>query len=579
MLKLLRRYCRPAYVLGSIALILLQVFFDMRLPGYMSTITTLIVSKDSAMGAIFAAGGKMLLCALGSAAVAVATGYLAAKLASQFSHGVRAAVFEKISAFGAAEMKKFSVSSLITRTTNDITQLQMVVAMGLAVIIKAPILSVWAIISILGKSWELSCVVAAAVALLLVTIVVVLAAVLPKFRILQTQVDDLNRVTDESLTGLRVIRAFHAQAYQADKFEDVSVALMRTHLFTMRTMAIVMPLISLMMSGLSLAIYYVGAHLIEAVADYSARVAMMGDVVVFTTYAMFVVMGFMLLAVIFVFLPRAQVSANRICEVLDAPIGVQEGQGVGETAAHGTLEFRNVSFRFPESGADFLKNITFSAKQGETVAIVGATGSGKTTLVSLAARLYDATEGEILLNGTPIRDFSFRELYSIVGYIPQKSVLFSDTIRGNVSFGQPDRSDDDLRRCLNVAQARGFVEKQDGQLEHLIAQSGSNVSGGQRQRLAIARALVKNPELLIFDDSFSALDFDTDRRLRDALAREYPNTTRLVVASRIGTVRYADRILVLHDGCLVGNGTHDTLMADCPIYREIALSQLPEEAL
>ena len=593
MLKLLKnlKSIDWVYISVGVVLIAMQVWLDMTLPDYMSTITTLIVSEGSAMGDILAAGGKMLLCAFGSAALAVAVGFLTARIAADFSYAVREKTFNKIADFGTFEMKKFSVPSLITRTTNDITQIQMVLALGLQVMIKSPILAVWAIIKILGKSWQLSVVVAAAVALLVIEIVVLIIVVMPKFRIIQKQVDDVNRVTDENLPGLRVVRAFNAERYQEDKFEDVNVRLMRTQLFTMRALAILMPLLSLVMSALSLAIYNVGAHLVNNIAvpadptlmmaAVAQRAQLFGDVVVFSTYALFVVMSFMLLAAIFMFLPRAQVSAGRINEVLCEPIRVQEGSGAGDTGLHGTLEFRDVSFRFPGSGADFMEHISFKAEQGQTVAIVGATGSGKTTLVNLAARLYDATEGEILLDGVNIRDYSFEELYRRVGYIAQKAVLFSDTIRGNVLFGQEAEavSDDAVLDALSIAQASGFVGKMERSLESPIAQGGSNVSGGQKQRLSIARAIARRPEILIFDDSFSALDFQTDRRLREALRERLPGVTRLVVASRIGTIRNADCILVLNDGQLAGAGTHDELMKNCEIYREIASSQLSRDEL
>ena len=593
MLKLLKNLGKKDRIYAAISTILiaLQVWLDMTLPDYMSKITTLIVTEGSAMREILLAGGKMLLCALGSAALAVAVGFLTARIAADFSYRVREKTFNKIADFGTVEMKKFSVPSLITRTTNDITQIQMVLAMGLQVMIKSPILAVWAIIKILGKSWQLSIVVAAAVALLVIEIVALIVVVMPKFRIVQKQVDDVNRVTDENLTGLRVVRAFNAERYQADKFEDVNTRLMRTHLFTMRALAILMPLLTMVMSGLSLAIYNVGAHLINGIAipadpslmmgAIQSRVALFGDVVVFSTYAMFVVMSFMLLAAIFMFLPRAQVSASRINEVLQEPIRVQEGKGAQETGLRGTLEFRDVSFRFPGSAERFMEHISFKVEAGQTVAIVGATGSGKTTLISLAARLYDATEGEILLDGVNIRDYTFDELYRKLGVVSQKAVLFSDPVRGNVLFGQAEGavSDAEVRQYLSIAQASGFVGKMERSLDHPVAQGGSNMSGGQKQRLSIARAIARKPELLIFDDSFSALDFQTDRRLREALRESCAGMTRLVVASRIGTIRNADAILVLNDGKLAGMGTHAELMKTCEIYREIALSQLSGDEL
>lgn len=593
MLKLLKNL-KPKdrlYAAICVALIAMQVWLDMTLPDYMSKITTLIVTDGSEMGDILSAGGKMLLCAFGSAALAVAVGFLTACIAADFSYSVREKVFNRIADFGTYEMKKFSVPSLITRTTNDITQIQMVLALGLQVIIKSPILAVWAIIRILGKSWQLSVVVAAAVALLVVEIVALIIVVMPKFRIVQKQVDDVNRVTDENLTGLRVVRAFNAEQYQEEKFETVNTQLMRTHLFTMRALAILMPLLSLVMSALSLAIYNVGAHLINDIAipadqalmmgAIQARVTLFGDVVVFSTYALFVVMSFMLLAAVFMFMPRAQVSAGRINEVLREPIRVEEGSGAAETESHGKVEFRDVSFRFPGSSEYFMEHISFCAEQGQTVAIVGATGSGKSTLVSLAARLYDATDGEILIDDVNIRHYTFDQLYQKIGFIAQKAVLFSDSIRGNILFGQEKQNitDEEVLESLSIAQAAGFVGKMERSLDQPIAQGGSNVSGGQKQRLSIARAIARKPEILIFDDSFSALDFQTDRRLREALNEHCSNMTRLVVASRIGTIRNADCILVLDDGKLAGAGTHDELMQNCRIYREIALSQLSSDEL
>lgn len=570
-----------------------QVYFDLTLPDYTKEITTLIGMESDVLADYFSAGGKMLACALCSALLAVIVGYFAARIAADFSFSIRENVFDKVSAFGSGEIKRFSTASLITRTTNDITQLQMVVAMGLQVMIKAPVMAVWAVLKIVGKSWELSVVTASAVIALVATIIVLLAVLLPKFKIVQKQIDDLNRVTLENLTGLRVVRAFNAEQYQEDKFGQASEALMKTQMFTMRGMAFLFPVMILVQSGLTLAIYWLGAYLIndisipltgslaQMMAAIASRAELLGDVVAFTSYAMYVVMSFVLLMAIFVILPRAQVSAGRINEVLDAPVSVREGEGAAPTAEKGSVEFRNVSFRYPDASEDCLKNISFTAKPGKTIAFIGATGSGKSTLVGLAARLYDATEGDIRIDGKDIRDYSFAELYSRIGYVPQKAVLFADTIENNVSFGSCEHpvTPEDISSAIRIAQAEGFVRETEKGLQSEIAQGGSNVSGGQKQRLAIARAIARKPEILIFDDSFSALDYQTDRALREQIAQELHDTTCLIVAQRIGTIRHADQILVMDNGEAVGIGTHEELMKTCKVYQEIALSQLSQAEL
>lgn len=570
-----------------------QVYFDLTLPDYTKEITTLIGMESDVLADYFSAGGKMLACALCSALLAVIVGYFAAKIAADFSFSVREKVFDKVAAFGSGEIKKFSTASLITRTTNDITQLQMVVAMGLQVMIKAPVMAVWAVLKIVGKSWELSVVTASAVIALVATIIVLLAVLLPKFKIVQKQIDDLNRVTRENLTGLRVVRAFNAEQYQENKFDQTSEALMKTQMFTMRGMAFLFPVMILVQSGLTLAIYWLGAYLINDISvplngslaqimtAIAARAELLGDVVAFTSYAMYVVMSFVLLMAIFVILPRAQVSAGRINEVLDAPVSVREGDGAAPTAEKGSVEFCNVSFRYPDASENCLKNISFTAKPGKTIAFIGATGSGKSTLVGLAARLYDATEGEIRIDGKDIRDYSFAELYSRIGYVPQKAVLFADTIENNVSFGSCEHpvTPEDISSAIRIAQAEGFVRETEKGLQSEIAQGGSNVSGGQKQRLAIARAIARKPEILIFDDSFSALDYQTDRALREQIAKELHDTTCLIVAQRIGTIRHADQILVMDNGEAVGIGTHEELMKTCKVYQEIALSQLSQAEL
>lgn len=573
-----------------------QVYFDLTLPDYTKEITTLISTESSALADYFSAGGKMLACALCSALLAVVVGFFSARIASDFSFDIREKLFEKVSAFGSGEIKKFSTAGLITRTTNDITQIQMVVAMGLQVMIKAPIMAVWAICKIVGKSWQLSVVTASAVVLLVTTIIVLLAVLLPKFKVVQKQIDDLNRVTRENLTGLRVIRAFNAEEYQEEKFEKTSEALMKTQMFTMRGMSFLFPIMILVQSGLTLAIYWLGAYLINDISiplngslggvltAIASRADMLGDVVAFTSYAMYVVMSFVLLMAIFMILPRAQVSANRINEVLDAPIQVKEGGGAASAikpAAKGEIEFRGVSFRYPDAAENCLTDISFSVKSGETIAFIGATGSGKSTLVGLAARLYDATAGSVLIDGRDIRDYTFTELYSKLGYVPQKAVLFADSIKNNVAFGECDHeiTSADIAEGIRIAQAEQFVGETENGIESILAQGGGNVSGGQKQRLAIARAIARKPEILIFDDSFSALDYKTDRALRNEIAKSLSGTTCMIVAQRIGTIRNADKIVVLDGGRAVGIGTHEQLMQNCEVYREIALSQLSQAEL
>ena len=570
-----------------------QVYLDLKLPDYTKEITTLVSMENSILSAYFIAGGKMLACAFASAVLSVIVGYFAAKIAADFSFDIREKVFDKVAAFGSGEVKKFSAASLITRTTNDITQIQMVIAMGLRVMIKAPIMAVWAVAKIVGTSWQLSVVTAGAVVLLITVIGVLMFLLLPKFRKVQKQVDDVNRVTRENLTGLRVVRAFNAEAYQEEKFEQANEALMKTQMFTMRGMAFLFPVMIFVQSGLTLAIYWIGAYLIngiaipaagtaeETAAAVAARAAFLGDVVAFNSYAMYVVMSFVLLMAIFMILSRAQVSAARINEVLDAGIAVREGEGAGEVKEKGTVEFCDVSFRYPDAAEDCLKHISFKANQGETVAFIGTTGSGKSTLAGLAARLYDVTEGKVLIDGEDIRAYTFRELYDRMGYVPQKAVLFSDTIQNNVAFGSCGHAvtADDVSRAVEIAQADEFVGKMEHGLESRIARGGSNVSGGQKQRLSIARAIARKPEILIFDDSFSALDYKTDRALREKIAAELKGTTCLIVAQRIGTIRHADKIVVLDYGEAVGIGTHEELMQTCPVYREIALSQLSQAEL
>ena len=569
-----------------------QVYFDLRLPDYTAEITVLISSEVTKLSEYYVAGGKMLGCALCSALLTVVVGYLSARIAADFSFSVREKLFHKVAEMGSSEIKKFSTASLITRTTNDITQIQMIVAMGLQMLLRAPIMAIWAVIKIVGKSWQLSVVVASAVAVVVVTLIVLLAVMIPKFRIVQKQIDDVNRITDENLSGIRVVRAFNAEQYQENKFDTANTNLMKTQLFTGRGMAILSPIMMFVQSGVSVAIYYVGAHLINAIniplngtaeemlAAVSDRAVLLGDVVSFSSYALYVIMSFVMLLMIFMLLPRAQVSANRINEVIDSDIAVKEGT---ETTSEetGCIEFCDVSFRYPDAAEDCLSHISFSAKKGETVAFIGATGSGKTTLIGLAARLYDTTEGKVLLDGKEISKYSFETLYDKIGYIPQKATLFDDTVYDNVTFGESGHevTDEDVKNALDIAQATEFVDSMEDGVNSWISQSGSNVSGGQKQRLSIARAIARKPEILIFDDSFSALDYKTDRILRQRIRTELQGTTCLIVAQRIGTIRHADRIVVLDNGAVAGIGTHEELMKNCPVYQQIALSQLSADEL
>ncbi len=569
-----------------------QVYFDLRLPDYTAEITVLISSEVTELSQYFVAGRNMLGCALCSALLTVVVGYLAAMIAADFSFDVRAKLFNKVAAMGSGEIKKFSTASLITRTTNDITQIQMIIAMGLQMMLRAPIMAVWAIIKIVGKSWQLSAVVAAAVVIVVGAMIILLAIMIPKFRIVQRQIDDVNRLTDENLSGIRVVRAFNAEQYQEDKFETANDNLMRTQLFTGRGMAVLSPIMMFVQSGVSVAIYYVGAWLINAIhvpldgtaeaimVSVSERSVMLGEVVSFSSYALYVIMSFAMLLMIFMMLPRAQVSANRINEVIDCDIAVQEGT---ETTSEetGSIEFRDVSFRYPDASEDCLKHISFSAKKGETVAFIGATGSGKSTLAGLVARLYDVTDGTVLLDGKDVSSYDFETLYDKIGYIPQKATLFANTVEGNVAFGKSGHTltDADVDDALDIAQATEFVSTMEEGKNSWIAQSGSNVSGGQKQRLSIARAIARKPEILIFDDSFSALDYKTDRILRQRIKTDLQGTTCLIVAQRIGTIRNADKIVVLDDGTVAGIGTHEELMENCSVYQQIALSQLSAEEL
>lgn len=583
MLKLLKSMRRKEIIMALICIVLIvgQVYFDLRLPDYMTDLTSLIKTSGST-GDILNVGLKMLGCTAVSAVLAIACGFLAAKTASGFSYTVRGKLFHHIMDIGSEEMQDFSVPSLITRTTNDITQIQMVISMGLQMIIKAPIMAVWAVIKILGKSWELSAVTAGFVVVLCGTVLAIMATCIPRLRLVQKMTDRINRAARENLTGISVVHAFNAEDFQNRKFDVPSRGMMELQMKNQKLFALVQPVMSLGMNGLALCIYWLGAAIVNGIAlsDPAARISMFSEVIVFSTYATYIVMSFMMLVMIYMLLPQAQVSAERINEVLDRRASVREGKT--ETAKEtGTVSFRDVSFRYPGSGEDELSDISFDIGKGQTLAIIGATGSGKTTLVSLIARFYDATSGEVLVDGVNVKNYTFDALYDRIGYVTQRAVLFAGTVKDNIFFGESaaENSGENLSSALSLSQSEEFVSRLDGGADHEIAQLGRNVSGGQKQRLSIARALARKPEILIFDDSFSALDYRTDAALREGLAKELPETTKIIVAQRISTVRHADRIIVLDRGEAVGTGTHDELMKTCPVYREIAESQLSASEL
>ncbi len=584
MLKLLKKMRRREWLTAGLCalLVLGQIYFDLRLPDFMSDLTVLIKTPNSAMADVWRTGLKMLGCTLASAVLAVACGYLASQTAAGFSYTIRENVFNRVADFGQYEMQQFSVPSLINRTTNDITQIQMLVAMGLQIMIKSPVMAVWAIIKIVNKSWTLSLITAIYVVVLLAMMAVVIAVIVPRVRRVQKLTDNINRVSRENLTGINVVHAYNAEDYQAKKFERANDELMRTQLFNQRGFALLMPAVSLAMNALALTIYWVGASIVErvAVTDMMTRITTFGDIVVFGTYATYVIMSIMMMVMIVMFLPAAQVSAGRINEVLEAKIALHEGRA-DKAPEQGTVEFRDVSFHYPTSDKDVLEHISFKVNRGETIAFIGATGSGKTTLVSLAARFYDATAGEVLVDGRDVRDYTFDALYNRIGYVTQKAVLFAGDIRGNVLFGESAAAptDANVEKALELAQASEFVQKLPEGIAAPITQGGANVSGGQKQRLSIARALARQPEILIFDDSFSALDYKTDATLRRGLAEKLDGVTCMIVAQRIGTIRHADKIVVLEEGRAVGVGTHEELLKTCSVYREIAMSQLSAEEL
>lgn len=583
MLKLLKYLTKADWGLAVLALgfIVAQVWLDLTMPDYMSEITTLVQTEGSAMSDILIAGGKMLACALGSFAASIVAAVCAARIAANFAATLREKLFDQVQSFSMAEIGKFSTASLITRSTNDVMQVQMLIVMGLQVLLKAPIMAVWAIFKIAGKSWQWTMSTGVAVAVLLLIVVVCIIVAMPKFRQLQKLTDDINRVTRENLTGLNVIRAYNAEGYQEEKFEDANQRLTKTQLFANRTMAFLMPSIQMVMSGLTLAVYWIGAYLVEN-AQMADKLPIFSDMIVFSQYAMQVVMAFMMLVMIFIILPRASVAAKRILEVLNTHSSIQDGSVTqSKPGMKGEIEFRNVSFRYPDADGDVLQNITFTAHQGETVALIGATGCGKSTVINLIPRFYDATQGQVLVDGVDVREYNQHALRDKIGYVSQKSILFSGTVASNVAYGDNGKpsSEEELAQAVRTAQAEEFVLKMPEKYDGYIAQGGSNLSGGQKQRLSIARAVCRHPEIFIFDDSFSALDYKTDRTLRETLQKECGDSTRIIVAQRIGTIRDADKIIVLEEGKIAGMGKHDQLMASCPVYQQIALSQLSKEEL
>ena len=584
MLKLFKNLGKKEWllILASLILIITQVWLDLKLPDYMSRITRLVQTEGSEMSEILQNGAYMLACALGSLIAAVFTGYLAASISSSFSMKIRSKLFNKVEDLAMQEVKSFSTSSLITRTTNDVTQVEMLIAIGLQLLIKAPITAVWAVTKILNKSWQWSAITGVAVVILLSVIAALIVIVMPRFKRVQKLIDKINGVTRENLTGIRVVRAFNAEKYQEDKFEEVNTALTNQQLFNQKTFAILQPVMYLIMYFVTLAIYFVGAFIIND-AIGPDKLSLFGDMVVFSSYAMQVIMSFLMLAMIFMFLPRADVSAKRINEVLDTDITIKDGNiQDGNTEEKGTVEFKNVSFKYPDADEYLLKDISFKVNKGETIAFIGSTGSGKSTLINLVPRFYDVTEGEVLVDGINVKNYKQETLMNKLGYVPQKAVMFDGTVNYNVCYGDNGKgeiSEEKAKEAIKVAQATEFVEKMDDKYETHIAQGGTNVSGGQKQRLAIARAIARDPEIYIFDDSFSALDYKTDAVLRKELKKYTSDATSLIVAQRIGTIMNADKIVVLNKGKIVGMGKHKELLKNCEIYKQIALSQLSKEEL
>lgn len=582
MIKLLKNFTKKEWglVLTSFILILAQVWLELKMPDFMSEITKLVQTEGSEMQEIIKNGALMLLCALGSLTSAIIVGYFVSHLSSSYSLKLRKRIFEKVENLSIHEIKQFKTDSLITRTTNDITQIEMLISMGLQLLIKAPVTAIWAITKILNKSWQWSAVTAVAVLILLSVIGTLMILILPKFKIVQKLIDQVNGVIREHLTGIRVVRAFNAERYQEEKFESVNTKLTNQQLYNQKKFAFLSPVMYLIMNSLTLVIYFIGAYLIRD-AFMVDKIGLFGDMVVFSSYAMQVIMSFLMLAMIFMMLPRAQVSATRINEVLETKVSVQDGHFDGETKEKGTVEFKNVSFKYPDAEEYLLKNISFKVNKGETIAFIGSTGSGKSTLINLVPRFYDATEGEVLVDGVNVCDYKLEHLYNKLGYVPQKAVIFNGTVLENVGFGESilEKTEESIQEAIRVAQGEDFVLKMDQKYETHMASGGTNVSGGQKQRLSIARAIARNPEIYIFDDSFSALDYKTDSVLRKALKEHTKEATSLIVAQRIGTIMNADKIMVLDNGECVGMGTHKELLKTCEVYKQIALSQLSKEEL
>ena len=581
MFKLFKNFTKKDYllILNCIVLIVAQVWLDLKLPDYMSAITRLVQTENSTMGEILKQGSYMLLCAFGSLTSAIIVGYLASKLSANFSLNLRSKIFKKVSLFSLEEMKKFQTSSLITRTTNDVTQIEMLISMGLQMLIKAPIMAFWAISKILDKSFELSMLTFGCVLVLLITIITLMIIVLPRFEKVQKLIDKVNGVMRENLTGIRVIRAFNAEEFQQDRFENVNKTLTDNQLFNQRCFSILNPVMSLVMHGLTLGIYFIGAILIEK-AGFLDKITIFSNVVVFSSYGMQVIMSFLMLAMIFMIWPRAQVSARRINEILDCNISIKDGAIKNGTSV-GTVEFKNVSFKYPDAMEYILEDISFKVNRGETVAFIGSTGSGKSTLINLVPRFYDVTLGEVLVDGVNVKDYEQYSLNNKIGYVSQKAVMFTGSILDNVRYGDSgtDITIDKIKEAIDVAQGTEFVSKMSDTYKSHISRGGTNISGGQKQRLSIARAIAKSPEIYIFDDSFSALDYKTDLTLRTELKKYTKDATCLIVAQRIGTIMNADKIIVLDKGKCVGIGTHKELLKNCEVYKQIALSQLSKEEL
>ena len=583
MIKLFKKMGKKQliYALICVVFISLNVYLELKIPDYMSEITILVQTEGSTMSDILEQGLYMLLCAGGSLVSAIIVGYFATLVSSRFSNVLRNKIFECVQFFGTEEIKKFSTSSLITRTTNDVTQVEMLIGMGLQLMVKAPIMAIWAILKILNKGFEWSLLVAGCVVILLFTISIIMIIVLPRFSKVQKLIDKINGVTRENLSGIRVVRAFNAEKYQTNKFSSVNNNLTKMQLFNQRCFSIMMPVMNLVMHGLTLGIYLIGAYLIND-AIMGDKITLFSNMVVFSSYGMHVIMSFLMLSMIFMMIPRAQISANRINEVLDEEISVVEGTFDGETSEVGTVEFKNVSFKYPDADEYILKNISFKVNKGETIAFIGSTGSGKSTLINLVPRFYDATDGEVLVDGINVREYTTEALNNKLGYVPQKAVMFTGTVEENVSYGDNGKGDislDKVKEAVKVAQGKDFVEKMEDSYQAHIARGGTNISGGQKQRLAIARAIARDPEIYIFDDSFSALDYKTDATLRKELKKYTKDATSMIVAQRIGTIIHADKIVVLDEGECVGIGTHKELLKTCEVYKEIALSQLSEEEL